>query len=208
MRTGRFASFTVSILLVLTGIAYAEETEGLLLDDFEGVISGGETGTVDFGASNDSAVEVKASKEIKQHGEQSLEVKFDAVAGGYMWVARGYDLTVKGAGCWLVKPEEIDFSKYNAISVYVYGANAGTQIAIDLVDNGSEYWRYLLDDNFTGWKEVIIPFSDFFARGDWQPEKADKNGELNFPIKVFQFEPKSEAKGTLYFDYVRLVKKS
>ena len=124
-----------------------------------------------------------------------------------MWVGRGYDLTVKTAAAWLVEPKDIDFSKYNALSLAIYGANTTNQIAIDIVDNGFEYWRYLIDDNFTGWKEFTIAFSDFFPRSDWQPEKAEKNGELNFPLKVFQFEPRPEGKGTLYFDYVRLVKK-
>ena len=53
---------------------------------------------------------------------------------------------------------------------------------------------------------MVISFGDFFSRGDWQPEKADKNGIMDFPLKVFQFEPRPEGKGTLYFDYVRLVK--
>ena len=208
MRFYSFVSLTaVSIFLVLCSVAYSQENNELLLDDFEGVISGGEQGTVDFGSGGGSTVDVSASKETKYHGEQALEVKFDAMDGGYMWVARGYDLTVKGAGAWLVEPKDIDFSKYNAVSFYIYGANSKAQVAIDLVDSGFEYWRYLIDDNFSGWKEFTIPFSDFFARGDWQPEKADKNGQLNFPIKAFQFEPRPAAKGTLYFDYVRLVKK-
>lgn len=205
MRLSKCAVITASAFLVLTAIAYAQENNEVLLDDFEGVISGGENGTVDFGSGGGSTVEVSASGETKYHGQQALEVKFDAVSGGYMWVGRGYDLTVKGAGAWLLEPKDIDFTKFNAISFYMYGADTKAQIAIDIVDNGFEYWRYLIDDNFTGWKEFTIAFSDFFVRGDWQPDKADKNSELNFPVKVFQFEPRPEAKGRFYFDYVRLV---
>ena len=193
--------------LVLSTILYAQNADELLLDDFEGEIAGGEQGTVDYGSGNGSIVEVKGSKEIKYHGEQSLAVTFDAVSGGYIWVARGYDLTVKGAGAWLVEPKDIDFTKYNTVSFSMYGADTKNQVAVDMVDSGGEYWRYLIEDNFTGWKEVVIPFSDFFSRGDWQPDKADKNGELDFPLKAFQFEPRPEGKGTIYFDYVRLVKK-
>ena len=193
--------------LIFPAMLYAQEANELLLDDFEGVISSGESGTVDFGSGGGSTVEVKASQEIKHHGGQSLAVKFEALMGGYMWIARGYELTVKGAGKWLVEPKDIDFTKYNALSFYMYGANSKNQVAVDIVDNGAEYWRYLVEDNFTGWKEVVIPFKDFFPRGDWQPDKADKNAELNFPARVFQFEPKPEGKGTIYFDYVRLVKK-
>ena len=35
----------------------------------------------------------------------------------------------------------------------------------------------------------------------------DKNGTIDFPIKVIQFEPLPGSKGTLYFDTVELVKK-
>ncbi len=206
MKTGKLIISAAAVFLFLTALAFCDDS-GLLLDDFEGIISGGEQGTVDFGSGGGSTVEVSGSKEIKYYGQQALEVKFDAVDGGYMWVARGYDLTIKGAGAWLVEPKDIDFTKYNAISFFMYGANTGAQVAVDLVDSGSEYWRYLVEDNFIGWKEFVIPFSDFFARGDWQPEKADKNTALDFPIKVFQFEPRPQAKGALYFDYVRLVKK-
>lgn len=209
MRRLRFIA--VLLFLGFAGLSYAQDANELLLDDFEGEIADGEQGTVDYGSGNGSTVEVKASSEIKQHGAQALAVTFDAVSGGYIWIARGYDLTVKGAGSWLVEPKDIDFSKYNAIAFYMSGADINSQVAMDLVDNGGEYWRYLIEDNVTGWntgwKEVVIPFKYFFCRGDWQPDKADKNGELNFPLKAFQFEPKSEGKGTLYFDYVRLVKK-
>lgn len=193
--------------LVLSTMLYAQDANELLLDDFEGEIAGGEQGTVDYGSGNGSSVEVKASSEIKQHGAQGLAVTFDAVSGGYIWIARGYDLTVKGAGSWLAEPKDIDFSKYNAIAFYMSGADTKNQVAVDLVDNGGEYWRYLIEDNSAGWKEVVIPLKYFSCRGDWQPDKADKNGELNFPLKAFQFEPRPQGKGTIYFDYVRLVKK-
>lgn len=193
--------FSISFLLIY-GITLAQGIDELLIDDFEGVISGE---TVDFGTGAGSSVDLSASKDIKYHGEQALKVDFDAVSGGYMWVARGYGLTVAGAAAWLVAPKDIDWAKYNALSVYVYGANTNAQIAIDVIDAGSEYWRYLIEDNFTGWKEFILIFSDFFARSDWQPDKADKNANLDFPITTFQFEPRPVAKGALYFDYARLV---
>lgn len=195
----------IIFFLALTFVAYAQGEEGLLLDDFEGAISGGPEGTVDFGAGGGSEIDVKASKEIKQRGAQALQLKFNAVAGGYMWAGRGYGLDIKGAGAWSVNPGDIDFNKFNAIALYVYGANTKIKIAIDLIDNGYEYWRYLIDDDFTGWKEIVIPFSEFFARGDWQPDKADKNGEFNLPFRAFQFEPRPVGEGTIYFDYVRIV---
>ena len=200
-----FLTAGVFLAAAIIYLSHSRSYPSVLLDDFEGEISGGSGGTVDYGSGGGSSVEVSGTNKIKQHGEQALEVKFDSVSGGYMWIARGYDLDVKGAAAWLAKPGSVNFKKHNAFSFCLYGANTGIKIAIDIVDNGWEYWRYLVEDNFTGWKEFVIPFSDFFARGDWQPEKADKNAELNYPIRAFQFEPRPQGKGTIYFDYVRLV---
>jgi len=182
------------------------QEKGLLIDDFEGAISGGPEGTVDFGTGENSKVEVTAATDIKHTGNQSLKVTYNALPGGYMWVARGFNLDAKNTA-WLVKPEEIDWKKYNAISFWMYGSNSGTNIAFDVKDNGKEIYRFMLTDDFTGWKQIECPFSDFYPRGDWQPDGADKNGALDFPIKSYQFEPKAEAKGVVYFDTVELVNK-
>jgi hypothetical protein len=188
--------------LAIAGICFAQD-EGLLLDDFEGTISGGPDGTVDFGAGGGSSVDVTAATDIKYSGQQSLKVTFDAVAGGYMWVARGFGLDAKNTA-WLVKPEDIDWKKYKAFSFYVYGSDSKTNIAFDVKDSGNEILRFLFQDNFKGWKKISAPFNEFSARTDWQPDNADKNGNLDFPVKSYQFEPRPEAKGTLYFDRVEL----
>ncbi|MBI5145575.1 MAG: hypothetical protein HZA27_05290 [Candidatus Omnitrophica bacterium] len=182
------------------------QVNDLLLNDFEGPICGGPEGTVDFGAGGGSSVEVTAATDIKYSGSQSLKVTYNAVSGGYMWVARGFGLDAKNAA-WIEKPELISWDKYNAISFYVYGSDSQAQIAFDIKDNGNEMWRFLVGDNFKGWKQMVCPFNEFFARSDWQPDNADKNGVLDFPIKSFQFEPLPEAKGILYFDKVELIKK-
>ena len=191
------------LALAVTGFT---QNNGLVINDFEGPISGGPDGTVDFGSGNGSSLNVTASKDIKNDGNQSLKAEFDAVDGGYMYIARGIGLDAKNAG-WMVSPEKIDWKKYNAIAVYVYGTDSKTKIAIDLKDSGNELWRYIFEDNFKGWKQVVCPFASFMARDDWQPDNADKNITLDFPVKSYQFEPLPVAKGTLYFDSVELVNK-
>ena len=181
------------------------DSQGLLIDDFEGAISGGPDGTVDFGAGNGSSIEVIAATDIKYSGSQSVKVTYNAVSGGYMWIARGFGLDAKNSG-WLVKPENIKWSEYNAIAFYMYGNESKTKIAFDIKDNGNELWRFMLEDNFKGWKRIVCSFNDFFARGDWQPNNADKNSTLDFPIKSFQFEPLPQAKGILYFDDAELIR--
>jgi hypothetical protein len=85
----RFRPFLIFVfVLALTGFCFAQG-QGLLLDDFEGKIIGGSDGTVDFGAGGGSAVEVVAANDIKYSGGQSLKVNYNAVSGGYMWIARG-----------------------------------------------------------------------------------------------------------------------
>jgi len=194
---------TLIFVFCLLSVSWAQK-KGLLIDDFEGAISGGPQGTVDFGAGGGSSVDVAAAQDIKYSGAQSLKITYDAVSGGYIWVARGFDLGVKNA-VWLVKPQDIDWQKFKAVSFYMYGSDSKAKIAFDIKDNGNEIWRFMIEDNFKGWKQVICPFSEFFARGDWQPDIADKNAALDFPLKSFQFEPRPPAKGVVYFDDVELV---
>ncbi len=178
----------------------------LLLDDFEGQISGGAEGTVDFGAGNGSTVDVAANAEYKRSGAQALKINYNAVSGGYIYVARGFNLDAKNAA-WKVKPEDIDWKLYKAICFYVYGTDSKASIAFDVKDKGGEIWRYSFEDNFSGWKQIICPFDEFYARTDWQPDNAEKNDTIDFPIMSFQFEPRPEARGTLYVDQLELVAK-
>ncbi|MBP7217226.1 MAG: hypothetical protein KBA46_08100 [Candidatus Omnitrophica bacterium] len=200
----KYVLMVVGFLLLVT-VGCAQEQQNLLLDDFEGAISGGATGTVDFGAGNGSAVTVTGAQDIKNTGSQSLKVEYDAVTGGYMYIARGFGLDAQNAA-WLLKPEEISWNDFSAISFSMYGTDSKAQVAFDVKDSGGEIWRYIVVDDAQGWQQEIHPFDEFFARTDWQPDAADKNGVLDFPIKSFQFEPLAAFKGTLYFDTVELIK--
>jgi len=199
----RLAGCLIFTFILIAAGGCLAQGQGLLLDDFEGAISGGPEGTVDFGAGNGSSVDVSAAGDIKYSGNQSLKVTYDAVPDGYMWVARGFGLDAKNTA-WLVKPQDVDWKKYKGFSFYTYGSDSKAQIAFDIKDNGNEIWRFMLEDNFKGWKKITAAFSEFFARSDWQPDNADKNGTIDFPIKSFQFEPRPVAKGTIYFDRVEL----
>lgn len=123
-----------------------------------------------------------------------------------MWIARGYNLDVKGAAQWLVEPQKISWNKYNTISLQMYGGNSNSVVAFDIKDAKGEIWRFIIDDDFSGWKEIICPFKDFFVRKDWQPDTAEKNEIIDFPIMSFQFEPRLAGKGTYYFDCVKLTR--
>ncbi|MDD5129697.1 MAG: carbohydrate binding domain-containing protein [Candidatus Omnitrophica bacterium] len=200
------AFFLVVVLILLAAGNCLAEGDNLLLDDFEVTVTSGLDGTVDSGAGNGSSVQVSAATDIKNSGNQALKVVYDAVSGGYIYVARGSGLDAKNAN-WKIKPSDIKWEDYSAISFYVYGTNSKAKIAFDVKDSGGEIWRFVTEDDFTGWKRVIVTFDKLMVRDDWQPQDADKNGVLDFPIKIFQFEPLPGSKGTLYFDTVELVKK-
>ena len=193
------------LFLGITGICFAEGGN-LLIDDFEVAVSGGLDGTVDFGAGNGSSVNVTADTYIKNTGKQSLKVDYNAVQGLYIYVARGKGLDSKNAN-WLIKPEDIKWEDYKGFSFYMYGTDSKTRVAFDIKDNGDEIWRFVVEDNFKGWKQIVCDFDKFIVSDDWQPNSADKNAKLDFPIKIFQFEALPVSKGTLYFDTVELIKK-
>lgn len=184
--------------LFFTGCGRAPE---VLIDSFEGNLT---SETVDFGSSSDSSVSVEASKDLKKCGQQAIKINYDLSPSGYMWVARGFNLDVEGAAKWLIDPSDIKWHKYNAISVQVYGADSGAVIALDIKDAESQMWRCLFDDNFKGWKKIVCPFSDFFARRDWQPQQAKINEKIDFPVTSFQFEPRLPGQGSYCFDCVKL----
>lgn len=194
------------VFLFFFAVCVFAEEKSLLLDSFEMSISGGPEGTLDFGAGNGSNVEVSAITDTKQSGNQALKIAYDAVSGGYIYVARGFRLNAKNTA-WLVEPESIDWKKYNAISFYVFGSGNKARIAFDLKDNNNEIWRFIIEDNFQGWKQIVCSLNEFFPRGDWQPDNAEKNGAMDFPIQSYQFEPLPPAKGVLYVDDVELATK-
>jgi hypothetical protein len=195
--------YLIFIAVLCTVSLCCAQNKDLVIDDFEGQIIGGPEGTVDFGAGAGSSVEVTAATDIKNTGMQSIKVTYDAVSEGYMWVARGFGLDAKHAD-WRVDPKELDWKAYKAFSFYMYGSGSKAMIAFDIKDSGNEIWRFMVEDNFQGWKKIVCPFDKFFVRGDWQPDNADKNAALDFPVKSYQFEPRPIAKGVVYFDTVSL----
>lgn len=193
------------LVIIFCFAAYCFADEGsLVISDFEGPIHGGANATIDFGAENGSSVAVSADSNIKYSGSQSLKVDYNAVPGGYIWVAKGFDLDARMA-VWLVKPEDINWQAYNAIAFYVYGSNSKADIAFDVKDKGNELFRFVVNDDFSGWKQIVCRFKDFDSREDWQPVNANKNMFIDFPVKSYQFEPLAPSKGTFYFDRVELL---
>lgn len=67
-----------------------------------------------------------------------------------------------------------DWSAHQGIRFWWDGRDSGKKIAFEIKDGGangeaSELWTTSFTDDFTGWKQVEIPFTDFVYRTDYQP---------------------------------------
>ncbi|MEU9391557.1 glycoside hydrolase family 3 N-terminal domain-containing protein [Streptomyces sp. NPDC048324] len=67
-----------------------------------------------------------------------------------------------------------DWSAHKGIRFWWDGQDNGKKIAFEIKDGGangeaSELWTTSFTDDFTGWKQIEIPFTDFQYRTDYQP---------------------------------------
>ncbi|MFK0167688.1 glycoside hydrolase family 3 N-terminal domain-containing protein [Streptomyces sp. NPDC090306] len=67
-----------------------------------------------------------------------------------------------------------DWSAHGGIRFWWDGQNTAKKIAFEIKDGGangeaSELWTTSFADDFSGWKQIEIPFSDFTYRTDYQP---------------------------------------
>ncbi|MEV0640284.1 glycoside hydrolase family 3 N-terminal domain-containing protein [Streptomyces sp. NPDC050619] len=67
-----------------------------------------------------------------------------------------------------------DWSAHRGIRFWWDGQDNGKKIAFELKDGGtsgeaSELWTTSFTDDFSGWKQIEIPFTDFAYRTDYQP---------------------------------------
>ncbi|MHB9858834.1 glycoside hydrolase family 3 protein [Streptomyces sp. YIM S03343] len=67
-----------------------------------------------------------------------------------------------------------DWSAHQGIRFWWDGQDNGKKIAFEIKDGGangeaSELWTSSFTDDWTGWKQVDIPFTDFVYRTDYQP---------------------------------------
>lgn len=78
----------------------------------------------------------------------------------------------------------MDWTPYSALTFWLFGSASGAQIQIDLFDNRSatqpgdtaERYFYRIPDDFSGWRQFVIPFELFQRRTDFQPGGAPNDG--------------------------------
>lgn len=67
-----------------------------------------------------------------------------------------------------------DWSAHQGVRFWWDGRNNGKKITFEIKDGGahgeaSELWTTSFTDDFTGWKQIELPFTDFAYRTDYQP---------------------------------------
>ena len=80
----------------------------------------------------------------------------------------GFVHNFESGNAWVTQ----DWSAYEGISFWLYGNNSGTTLFVDVLDNrnpgstkdDAERWSIDLPDNFSGWREIQIPFASMHRK--------------------------------------------
>jgi hypothetical protein len=66
-----------------------------------------------------------------------------------------------------------DWSDYDALSFWFYGENSGTTHEVEIQTVPGDDRRAQFVDNFTGWRQIILPFHTFGAGGAYDVSQVD-----------------------------------
>ncbi|GGW74694.1 hypothetical protein GCM10010503_60440 [Streptomyces lucensis JCM 4490] len=104
-----------------------------------------------------------------------LDARTDAPEGAKV-LAGTYDISGYGGFThdYAAAGPAHDWSAHRGIRFWWEGQDNGGKIAFEIKDGGangeaSELWTASFTDDFTGWKQIEIPFGDFTYRTDYQP---------------------------------------
>lgn len=168
-RTALLASATLLAALVPLVSAQAQAADDpppVPVDRFEGEVpfaSQPAEGIFTWGSDNDDPPTL------------ALTTRDDAPEGAKV-LAGTYDISGYGGFThdYAAAGPAHDWSARKGIRFWWEGQNNGKKVAFELKDGGangeaSELWTTSFTDDWTGWKQVEIPFTDFAYRTDYQP---------------------------------------
>ena len=92
-------------------------------------------------------------------------LQLDLAVGSGQWGGYTHAFTNETADAWVSQ----DWSSYEGLSLWLYGNNTGGALLIEFSENrnpgstkdDAERWNYTATDDFEGWRQFIIPFSEF-----------------------------------------------
>ncbi len=104
-----------------------------------------------------------------------------------------------------------NWTAYNNIAFWFYGSNTGVPMRLEVLDDRqpgsttdtSERFVYLFSDRWSGWTHLVIPWSSFSRRTDWQPAGAPNDGFGRSQVWGFNFSVVSGST-TFKLDQIKL----
>jgi len=80
-----------------------------------------------------------------------------------------------------------DWSAFDAFSFWFYGNNSGTLLFVEIIDNrnpcstvdDAERYAFEFVDDYSGWRQITIPFADMFRKDIGNGAPDDGLGLLN-----------------------------
>lgn len=143
----------------------------LVIDDFESGLPAGWFQYGDYGSGTAITTEAVAASDIPglPAGNHALEIAYTSAGWG---AGTGRDLDGQ------------DWSSYDGLAFWFYGAGSGATYRIILSDNlnpnvsgdTAERFAYEFDDTSAGWQLISIPWADFFRDYAFQPPGAPDDG--------------------------------
>ncbi len=166
-----------------------------MLDDFE-------TGSVSQWAvfKDSNSTVSRRSVSPGRVGNYAMQVDYGMAAGGWGGVEQLYGT-----------PQ--DWSSSAQIEFWGYGANSGNWLRLEVLDNRAdgttgdtaERFEFRFQDNWSGWKQIVVPWSAFQRRADWQPAGAPNDGFNRDRIHGFNLSLLNGS-GGFGLDQIQLVK--
>ncbi|MDO0936854.1 CIA30 family protein [Streptomyces sp. DG2A-72] len=153
-------------LTAASAAAGADEPAPVPVDRFEGEVpfaSPPAEGLFTWGSDTDDPPTLQLSpRPDAPEGEKVLSGTYDISGYGGFTHSFAFDEPAR------------DWSASKGIRFWWDGRNNGKKIAFELKDGGangetSELWTTSFTDDFSGWKQIEIPFTDFTYRTDYQP---------------------------------------
>lgn len=158
------------LVLPAASVVPASAADLPLVDDFEnGLWSGMDThgvaiGFITFNDPNSTAaISTTTTPPAPVPGapDPNAVLKLDVNVVSYAGFVHNFENADQNA--WAPQ----DWSAYEGLSFWLYGNNSGTTLFVDVLDNrkpgstidDAERWSIDLQDNFSGWQEIKIPFA-------------------------------------------------
>jgi hypothetical protein len=140
----------------------AAATAGSSIDSFDSTDT---SAWKPFASSGSSIAKTRVADHASSSGA-SLQMTYTVASGGYAGLERLFS-----------SPQ--NWSNQTAINLWVYGAGTGHKFLVQVYDAGRERWESRFTVDFTGWRNITLPFSAMTA-ASWQPSSATANHVQDF----------------------------